>query len=73
MTAWSCPAGFDGEIVPIGRPIWNTRMYVVDGSGGLVPAGVSGELWIGGAGVARGYLNRPELTAERFIRDPFVG
>ncbi|NTF46086.1 non-ribosomal peptide synthetase, partial [Rhizobium rhizogenes] len=64
-------ATFRGPTVPIGRPMSNTHVYVVDAHGGLCPVGVPGELWIGGAGVARGYLNRPELTAERFIADPF--
>jgi amino acid adenylation domain-containing protein len=57
--------------VPIGRPLANTVVYVVDEHDALVPVGASGELLIGGAGVARGYRNQPEQTAERFVADPF--
>ena len=57
--------------VPIGRPLANRAIYILDQHGNPVPIGVRGHLHIGGAGLARGYLNRPELTAEKFIPDPF--
>jgi aspartate racemase len=60
-----------GAMVPAGRPEANARLYVVDRFGGLAPIGAPGELLVGGLGLARGYLNRPDLTAERFVVDPF--
>jgi amino acid adenylation domain-containing protein len=69
VSAWHCTPG-DSDTVPIGHPIQNIRLHVLDPAGQPVPVGVPGELHIGGVGLARGYLNRPELTASRFVTGP---
>lgn len=73
-TVWSTTAaiGRSGEPITIGRPIANTQIRILDPGFELAPLGTPGELCIGGAGVVRGYLHRPDLTAQRFIADPFV-
>ncbi|MEH2067465.1 MAG: amino acid adenylation domain-containing protein [Nostoc sp.] len=70
-TAWTCKPESKRQTLPIGYPIANMQIYLLDAKEQLLPIGVAGELYIGGAGLARGYFNRPELTAQKFIPNPF--
>ena len=70
-TVWSTIKEMTDDDITIGKPIANTQVYILDGYQQLLPIGVAGELYISGDGVGKGYLNRPDLTAERFLPDPF--
>ena len=71
VTQWTVDLGPEPHTIPIGRPIANTRIHILDDRMSATPIGVPGELYIGGVNLARGYVNRPELTAERFVPNPF--
>ncbi len=72
VTFWECRSDYSDYIVPIGKPISNIQIHILDNNLNILPIGIPGELHIGGIGVARGYLNQPTLTAEKFLQDPFL-
>jgi fengycin family lipopeptide synthetase D len=72
VSYYDCEAGLDRSSIPIGKPIDNIQLYILDKDNHLMPIGIPGELCIAGAGLARGYLHREELTAEKFVSNPFI-
>ena len=72
VTSYECSEQLDQQMIPIGKAMANIKIHIVNAQGQLQPIGVAGELCIAGAGLTRGYLNRPELTAEKFVANPFV-
>ena len=71
-TAWACEPQPPGTVLPIGKPVDDTRIYVLDARLEPMPPGAAGEIFIGGGALARGYLNHPDLSADVFLKDPFV-
>jgi len=71
-TAWTCTSKDNTDSIPIGKPISNVRIYILDRYLNPVPVNVPGEIYVGGVGVGKGYVNNPKLTQERFVTDPFV-
>ncbi|MED4546350.1 AMP-binding protein, partial [Lysinibacillus sphaericus] len=71
VTYYNCTNDKKLVSIPIGKPISNIKIYILTSTKQMTPIGVAGELYISGAGVARGYLNQPEMTAEKFLPDPF--
>lgn len=72
VSYYDCSTGQTPNVIPIGKPIDNISLYILDKNGNLQPIGIPGELCIGGVGVGRGYINKPELTNEKFVSNPFI-